>query len=87
MINHTGNTWVSQHQVTEQETAISDIEIMAGLFRLARRGRFVSLEMLLRAGEECYPEESPERIRACPKQLGKRQSGGLQERKLKAVVG
>ena len=49
---------------------ISDDEIVADLFRLARTDRFRTVAPLLQEAEAMYPSESPERIRACMKQLG-----------------
>lgn len=51
-------------------TQLSDDEITADLFRLARSGRFKHLAPLLEKAEKLYPEESRERIKACMKRLG-----------------
>lgn len=49
---------------------VSDEEIIADLFRLARTGRFSLAEPLLREAERMHPAEPPIRILSCLKQLG-----------------
>ena len=49
---------------------ISDEEITADLFRLARSGRFKRLAPLLKEAEELYPNEPSVRIKECMKRLG-----------------
>lgn len=49
---------------------MTDDEIIAGLFRLARSGRFLRAAPLLAAGEQLYPAEPKERLRECLCRLG-----------------
>jgi hypothetical protein len=51
--------------------SVSDEEIVADLFRLARSGRFVEAKPLLAAGALMYPNEPKERVRECMRQLSK----------------
>ncbi|WP_213664149.1 hypothetical protein [Stutzerimonas stutzeri] len=50
---------------------VSDEEIVADLFRLARSGRFREAKALLAAGEQMYPNEPKERLRDCLRRLSK----------------
>lgn len=52
-------------------SSVSDEEIVAGLFSLARSGRFVEARSLLEAGELMYPNEPKERVRECLRRLSK----------------
>ncbi|WP_121498287.1 hypothetical protein [Pseudomonas aeruginosa] len=52
-----------------QLQVVSDDEIVADLFRLARSGRFRKAEPLMREAERMYPAEPVERIKACMKRL------------------
>jgi len=56
--------------MSESIPAISDDEIVAGIFRLAKSGRFHHVEPLLQEAESMYPSEPGERIKACLKRLG-----------------
>ncbi|HBO2935046.1 TPA: hypothetical protein L4R50_000040 [Pseudomonas aeruginosa] len=51
---------------------ISDDEIVADLFRLARSGRYLKAEPLLAAGASLYPNEPQERIKKCLRLLAER---------------
>lgn len=51
---------------------VSDEEIVADLFRLARTGRFKKVAPLLREAESMYLTEPSERIKTCMKRLGYR---------------
>lgn len=53
----------------EQDQPISDDEIVADLFRLARTGRYLKVEPLLEEAKRMYPAEPAERIKACLKRL------------------
>lgn len=53
-----------------QSVEVSDDEIVADLFRLAKSGRFKRLVPLLKEAEEQYPAETPGRIKACMRRLG-----------------
>lgn len=50
---------------------LSDDEIVADMFRLARTGEHYRIESLLAAAQALYPDEPAERIRSCAKQLAK----------------
>jgi len=49
---------------------ISDDEMVADLFRLARTGKFKHLEPLAKEAESLFPTEPAERINACLRRLG-----------------
>ncbi|HBP1602275.1 TPA: hypothetical protein L5U90_003378 [Pseudomonas aeruginosa] len=51
---------------------VSDDEIVADLFRLARSGRYLKAEPLLAAGASLYPNEPQERIKKCLRLLAER---------------
>ncbi len=51
--------------------SVSDEEIVADLFRLARSGRFLEAKPLLAAGEQMYPNEPKERVIECLRRLSK----------------
>lgn len=51
------------------DAQISDDEIVADLFRLARSERFKQVGPLLKAAEAMYPAEPPLRIKSCLKTL------------------
>lgn len=55
---------------SKASTTVSDEEIVADLFRLARSGRFLRAAPLLAAGEQLYPTEPKERLRECLCRLG-----------------
>lgn len=48
---------------------VSDLEIVADLFRLARSGRFRRVNPLLKEAQAMYPQEPAERISKCLGQL------------------
>jgi hypothetical protein len=50
--------------------ALQDIEIVAELFQLARTDRYLTLDALLEQAQKDFPDETPERLRECVKQLG-----------------
>lgn len=54
---------------TKAIPSVSDEEIIADLFRLARSGRFLEAKPLLAAGEQMYPNEPKERVRDCLRRL------------------
>lgn len=58
------------NQPKELAQVISDDEIVADLFRLARTGQFSKIAPLLKEAESMYPTEPQERIKACLKCLG-----------------
>lgn len=60
------------HLQASKHVPVSDDEIMADLFRLARTERFRTVAPLLSEAGAMYPLESPERIHACLKQLGEK---------------
>lgn len=57
-------------QPNDSSPSVSDDEIVADLFRLARTGRFRRAEPLLREAESMYPAEPQERIKSCLIRLG-----------------
>jgi hypothetical protein len=58
------------NQPAHNDKQVSDEEIVADLFRLARTERFKKVAPLLKEAEAMYPSEPPERIKACLKLLG-----------------
>jgi hypothetical protein len=50
--------------------ALQDVEIVAELFQLARTDQYLTLEALLEQAQKDFPNETPERLRECAKQLG-----------------
>lgn len=52
-----------------QTSDVSDLEIVADLFRLARSGRFRKVEPLMQEALAMHPLESLERIKKCLGQL------------------
>ncbi|MDP2780481.1 hypothetical protein [Devosia sp.] len=59
---------VSQPNDTVQP--VSDDEIVADLFRLARSGQYLKAKPLLAAGALLYPQEPKKRIKNCLVRLG-----------------
>lgn len=57
-----------QQNITES-SPVSDLEIVADLFRLARSGRFRKIEPLLKEAAAMYPLEPVNRIKECLGQL------------------
>lgn len=57
-------------QNTTEQPEVSDDEIVADLFRLARTERFKQAAPLLKEAESMYPYEPQERIRSCLRRLG-----------------
>lgn len=57
-------------QHSTEQPKVSDEEIVADLFRLARTERFKHAAPLLREAESMYPHEPQERIRSCLLRLG-----------------
>lgn len=54
----------------EAASAVSDDEIVAAIFRLAKSGRFTRVGPLLQEALEIYPSEPVERIKKCINRLG-----------------
>ncbi|ELQ8317726.1 hypothetical protein B382_19175 [Stutzerimonas stutzeri B1SMN1] len=54
---------------SDNEQPVSDDEIVADLFRLARTGRYHTAEPLMEEAGRMYPSEPSERIKACLKRL------------------
>ena len=54
---------------SNNDLSVSDDEIVADLFRLARTGRYLKVEPLLEEAMRMYPAEPFERIKACLKRL------------------
>lgn len=52
-----------------QAQLLSDDEIVANLFRLARTGCYLKVEPLMEEAQQMYPTEPVERIKACMKRL------------------
>lgn len=51
---------------------LTDIEIVAELFQIARTGLFHTKEALMEQAALQFPDESPERLKDCSRQLGER---------------
>lgn len=64
------NEETAMNQPKEPACIVSDDEIIADLFRLARTGRFRKVAPLLEEAKSMYPAEPMERITACVKRLG-----------------
>jgi hypothetical protein len=54
---------------SDNDQSVSDDEIVADLFRLARTGRYLRAEPLMEEAGRMYPSEPSERIKACLKRL------------------
>ena len=57
-------------QPNDLNPVVSDDEIVADLFRLARSGQFRQAAPLQEAGESMYPNEPKDRIHNCMRRLG-----------------
>jgi len=55
-----------------QAVAISDDDILAEVFRLARTGNFLRLEPLLEEAERVLPDIEPSRLKVCLRKLASR---------------
>ncbi len=58
------------HHLNTSASVVSDDEIVADLFRLARTEQFRRASDLLAAGQSMHPKESEDRIKSCMQRLG-----------------